>query len=269
MMRAPLARGLLFPSVFSCPPVLSCFVDVSFCSFLERVSSPFPRRAHFEARPTERAMGNALSGSERWPVRHERAEQFAAMAEGETMTVGAGCYWGTEKWYAKHFGEDWKRNGAVLATAVGFMGPKGTKPHPTYREVCSGKTGHVEVCQIRYDSSKTTYEDLVSHLFTFHDPTTLNRQGNDSGSQYASVIFAHDETQRETAEKVVRKVQGALDAGTIKAYAGGTVATRVEDATTFYPAHEAHQKYLEKKPEGYCNHRRRFRWEDVFVNARD
>lgn len=246
------------------------FVDVSsFCSFLERVSAPFPRRAHFEARPTERAMGNALSGSERWPVRHERAEQFAAMAEGETMTVGAGCYWGTEKWYAKHFGEDWKRNGAVLATAVGFMGPKGTKPHPTYREVCSGKTGHVEVCQIRYDSSKTTYEDLVSHLFTFHDPTTLNRQGNDSGSQYASVIFAHDETQRETAEKVVRKVQGALDAGTIKAYAGGTVATRVEDATTFYPAHEAHQKYLEKKPEGYCNHRRRFRWEDVFVNARD
>ena len=82
-------------------------------SFLERVSAPFPRRAHFEARPTERAMGNALSGSERWPVRHERAEQFAAMAEGETMTVGAGCYWGTEKWYAKHFGEDWKRYPAV------------------------------------------------------------------------------------------------------------------------------------------------------------
>jgi peptide-methionine (S)-S-oxide reductase len=148
-------------------------------------------------------MGNALSGSERWPVRHESAKAFAAMAEGETLTVGAGCYWGTEKWYAKHFAEDWKTNGdgAVLATAVGFMGPPGVKPNPTYREVCSGTTGHVEVCQIRYDSTKTTYEDLVSHLFTFHDPTTANRQGNDVGSQYASVIFTHDETQKETADK--------------------------------------------------------------------
>ena len=217
-------------------------------------------------------MGNALSGSEPWPVRHESVKQFATMAEGEAVaTVAAGCYWGTEKWYAKHFGEDWKTNGdrAVLATAVGFMGPPGTKPDPSYREVCSGKTGHVEVCQIRYDTSKTTYEDLVSHLFTFHDPTTLNRQGNDAGSQYASVIFVHDQTQRKTAEKVVRRVQGALDAGAITKYqyANGTVATRVEDATTFYPAHEAHQKYLEKRPQGYCNHRRRFRWEDVFVNT--
>ena len=229
-------------------------------------------RQHFAARSPRGTMGNALSGSERWPVRHESAKAFAAMAEGETLTVGAGCYWGTEKWYAKHFAEDWKTNGdgAVLATAVGFMGPPGVKPNPTYREVCSGTTGHVEVCQIRYDSTKTTYEDLVSHLFTFHDPTTANRQGNDVGSQYASVIFTHDETQKETAEKVVRKVQGALESGKITnfQYANKNVATRVEDATTFYPAHEAHQKYLEKKPEGYCNHRRRFRWEDVFVGDR-
>ena len=84
-------------------------------------------------------MGNALSDPERWPVRHERAEQFAAMAEGETMTVGAGCYWGTEKWYAKHFGEDWKTNGAVLATAVGFMGPKARNRTPRIERCARGR----------------------------------------------------------------------------------------------------------------------------------
>ena len=105
-------------------------------------------------------------------------------------------------------------------------GPKRHETAPRIERCARGRRGHVEVCQIRYDSSKTTYEDLVSHLFTFHDPTALNRQGNDSGSQYASVIFVHGETQRAIAEKVVRRVQGALDAGTIKAYAGGTVAAR-------------------------------------------
>jgi peptide-methionine (S)-S-oxide reductase len=170
--------------------------------------------------------------------------------------------------YAKNFQEDWntKGDGAVLATAVGFMGPPGVKPDPTYREVCSGTTGHVEVCQIRYDASKTSAEDLMCHLFTFHDPTTANRQGNDSGTQYASVIFVHDEEQRKVAEKTVKKVQSALEKGKITPYMYATkkVTTKIEDATTFYPADEAHQKYLEKKPAGYCNHRRRFKWEDVF-----
>ena len=177
---------------------------------------------------------------------------------------------GTEKWYAKNFGEDWKTKGegnAVLATAVGFMGPPGTKKNPTYREVCSGTTGHVEVCQVRYDATKTTYEDLVSHLFTFHDATTFNRQGNDVGTQYASVIFTHTPEQKEIAEKTVKNVQHALDSGKINRYmySGKTIVTKVEDATTFYPADEAHQKYLEKKPTGYCNHRRRFTWDDVFL----
>ena len=211
-------------------------------------------------------MGNALSGSERWPVRHERAEQFAAMAEGETMTVGAGCYVrGTEKWYAKHFGEDWKTNGAVLATAVGFMGPKGTKPHPTYREVCSGKTGHVEVCQIRYDSSKTTYEDLVSHLFTFHDPTTLNRQGNDSGSQYASVILCTARRNGRSPRRWCAECRARWTRARSKRTRAEPSRRASRTRRRFTRAREAHQKYLEKKPEGYCNHRRRFRWEDVFV----
>lgn len=230
---------------------------------------PVPRTPpHAAPRPT---MGNALSGgSEKWPVRHESTTKFQGMTQGELLTVGAGCYWGTEKWYAKDFGKDWGTDGGdnpVLATAVGFMGPPGTKPNPTYREVCTGSTGHVEVCQIRYDPLKTSYKDLVSHFFTFHDPTTNDRQGNDVGTQYASVIFVHSSEQRKTAETRLKKVQGALDDGKITGamYAGKTAATKIQDATTFYPAEEAHQKYLEKKPTGYCNHRRRFKWQDVFV----
>ena len=117
----------------------SRFVDVSVCFFSES-TAPAPRGAR-EARPTERAMGNALSGSERWPVRHERAEQFAAMAEGETMTVGAGATGGRRSGTRSIFGEDWKTNGAVLATAVGFMGPKGTKPHPHVSRGVLGEDG--------------------------------------------------------------------------------------------------------------------------------
>ena len=97
-------------------------------------------------------------------------------------------------------------------------------------------------------------------LFTFHDPTTPDRQGNDRGPQYASVIFAHDPEQRKSAEKVRGEVQKMLNEGEIRSYAGTRVTTAIEDATVYYPAHEAHQKYLQKKPQGYCNHVRRFRW---------
>ena len=210
-------------------------------------------------------MGNSQSGGRQWPVQHMSTGKFKAMplktSGVATATFGAGCYWGTEKWFAKDFNED--TPGSVLATAVGFMGPPGCKANPTYHEVCSGRTGHVEVCQVKYDPSATSYEDLASHFYTFHDPTTRNRQGNDVGTQYASVVFVHDGEQRSTAERVKEKVQGLVNKGKIKSYANDQVCTEIWDATTFYPAEEGHQKYLEKRPTGYCNHRRRFRWMDV------
>lgn len=212
------------------------------------------------------AMGNALSGGDApWPVRRTSNAQFASMPDRDattaTATFGAGCYWGTEKWYAKDFARDWDApEGAVIATSVGFMGPPGAIANPTYRQVCGGASGHVEVCQVKYDPRKCSYENLARHLFTFHDPTTPDRQGNDRGPQYASVIFAHDPEQRKSAEKVRGEVQKMLNEGEIRSYAGTRVTTAIEDATVYYPAHEAHQKYLQKKPQGYCNHVRRFRW---------
>ena len=109
-------------------------------------------------------------------------------------TFGAGCYWGTEKYFCTEFAELYP--GAILGTSVGFMSPdKNAVKNPNYREVCSGSTGHVEVLHILYDADKCSYEEMVKFFYTFHDPTTKNRQGNDAGTQYASVIFHHDEKQ--------------------------------------------------------------------------
>lgn len=135
--------------------------------------------------------------------------------------------------------------------------------NPTYREVCSGSTGHVEVLQIKFDPAVVAYEDLLKFFFSFHDPTTLNRQGNDAGTQYASAIFVHTPEQREIAQKVKAEVQSLLDKGGKLPYEGGKVATSIAEATTFYPAHEEHQNYLLKNPGGYCNHRIRFNWADL------
>ena len=226
--------------------------------------------AHLAALATSDAMGNSFSGGDAtWPTRRVATRQFVEMPEKEatiaTATFGAGCYWGTEKWYAKDFVKDWDApEGAVLATSVGFMcgRPEGCKRDPTYREVCSGSTGHVEVCQVKYDPGKTSYERLAKHFFTFHDPTTKNRQGNDAGTQYASIIFAHDPEQRATAERVREEVRRRVRDGRVRSYANPDVVTEVVDAADYYPASDAHQRYLEKRPDGYCNHRRRFAWVD-------
>ena len=112
---------------------------------------------------------------------------------GEVLaTFGAGCYWGTEKYFATNFAKQHPK--AILGHAVGFMSPNDNAiENPKYREVCGGKTSHVEVLHLRFDSNIVKYEDLVKYFFTFHDPTTKNQQGNDKGTQYASVIFYHTE----------------------------------------------------------------------------
>ena len=120
-------------------------------------------------------------------------EKWKPEGNQRLATFGAGCYWGTEKFFATDFAAMYPE-GAILGTSVGFMSPnpKAMK-NPSYSQVCSGSSGHVEVLHILYDSSLVSYEDMVKFFYTFHDPTTLNRQGNDRGTQYASIIFTHND----------------------------------------------------------------------------
>ena len=161
-----------------------------------------------------------------------------------------GCYWGTEKFVVKDFQK--KFPGAIKHAQVGFMSPDpNAMENPSYKQVCSGSTGHVEVLYVELnDPSETTYEELIRFFFQFHDPTTLNRQGNDSGTQYASVIFCGDSKQKKIATKVKSDLQELVTSGKVR-YAGRQVVTGIFAMQPFYPAHEAHQDYLTKNPLGY------------------
>jgi peptide-methionine (S)-S-oxide reductase len=176
-----------------------------------------------------------------------------------TLAVGCGCYWGTEKYIVKDFQK--KFPGCISDAKVGFMNPDiNGKKNPSYREVCSGSTGHVEVLNIQLiNPTPELFEELCKFVYMFHDPTTLNRQGNDVGTQYASVFFCSDVKQKEIATKVKAELQHAIDKGAVTSYLGKKVETGIVDYTVFYPAHEEHQEYLMKNPNGYCNHRYRFK----------
>jgi len=151
-------------------------------------------------------------------------------------TFGGGCFWCVEAAFEELKG--------VRAVTSGYAG--GHTEDPTYREVCSGSTGHAEVVQIEYDPSVVSYEELLEVFFAVHDPTQLNRQGPDVGSQYRSIVLYHDDDQREMAESYVE----ALDEE--GGYAS-EVVTEVEPLETFYPAEEYHQDYFAKNPnDAYC-----------------
>ena len=169
-----------------------------------------------------------------------------------TVTLGAGCYWGTEKFVKIEFQKRFP--GSVKSSLVGFMSPEKDHPEdPSYRQVCTGATGHVEVLNVELNDPATHFEDLIKFFFLFHDPTTMDRQGNDTGTQYASAIFVADEAQRAIAEKVISDLQGYITTNK-SPYAGKQIVTQVHDATKFYKAEEYHQEYLMKNPSGYCNH---------------
>ncbi|KAJ1419799.1 peptide methionine sulfoxide reductase MsrA [Ochromonadaceae sp. CCMP2298] len=185
----------------------------------------------------------------------------AAVAITKRACFGAGCFWGTEKFFKVDFGAKmFKGSGKVTKGAVGYMGPPGSKENPTYREVCSGKTGHVEVYDFEFDGDDSTFEDLCKHFFMWHDPTSMNRQGNDRGTQYASAIFCYDQAQMDIANKVKLEVQALLGGpkGRALSYQEGKVTTEVAPATKFWAAESEHQEYLARNPGGYCNHGYRF-----------
>ncbi len=150
---------------------------------------------------------------------------------------GMGCFWGAERKF-------WQRHG-VFTTAVGYAG--GLTPNPTYREVCSGLTGHSEVVLAVFDPSLVGYDDLLRLFWENHDPTQGMRQGNDVGTQYRSAVYWHEASQRDAAEASRDTYQRVLqDAG------HGPITTEIATAPEFYYAEEYHQQYLAKNPDGYC-----------------
>ena len=178
-----------------------------------------------------------------------------------TIYLGAGCYWGTQK-YINHTFQKICRPESIEATTVGFMSPDpDAVPNPSYKNVCSGSTGYIEVLKVELKPEATTEEtlkELLRFFFQFHDPTQSDRQGYDIGSQYKSYIFTTNETQRTIAEEVLNDLQDLIRRGKVRSYRTTTVHTKIGDATEFYSAHEAHQRYLDKNPDGYCNHFMRF-----------
>lgn len=186
---------------------------------------------------------NALPGREQAiepPAAHYvsgrslRPEAFPGSA---TLLVGMGCFWGAERKF-------WNVPG-VLSTSVGYAG--GYTPNPTYREVCSGETGHTEAVQVVYDPAQVSLPDLLKVFWENHDPTQGMRQGNDVGTQYRSAIYVQNVEQLAAAEQSAREFQKALDAAGY-----GRITTEIALAGPFYFAEAYHQQYLAKNPDGYC-----------------
>ena len=155
----------------------------------------------------------------------------------ETAVFGLGCFWGAERKF-------WQLEG-VFTTAVGYAG--GSTRNATYRDVCSGRTGHAEVVLVVYDSSLVSYDELLQVFWESHDPTQGMRQGNDIGTQYRSAIYTYNEEQRERAEESLRAYGERLkDAGY------PAITTEIAEAGEFFYAEDYHQQYLAKNPAGYC-----------------
>lgn len=166
----------------------------------------------------------------------QHMQQSENAGQTELATLGGGCFWCTEAIFEALKG--------VVSVTSGYAG--GTVENPTYEQVCTGKTGHAEVVQIRYDPKVIKYEELLEVFFLTHDPTTPNRQGNDIGTQYRSVIFYHNERQKEIAQQIKTELDrsGAWD---------NPIVTEIVPFSAFYPAEDYHQDYFAKNPDkAYC-----------------
>jgi peptide-methionine (S)-S-oxide reductase len=154
----------------------------------------------------------------------------------ERATLGGGCFWCLEAVF-----QDLK---GVLRVESGYAG--GSPPNPTYEQVCSGRTGHAEVVQVTFDPAVISYKEILEVFFVIHDPTTLNRQGADTGTQYRSVIFSHTSEQQATAEQVIKEMEGAQ-------LWNGTMVTEVTPLKEFFPAEAYHQNYYRNNSQQpYC-----------------
>ena len=164
------------------------------------------------------------------------------MSDQDTAIIAGGCFWCTEAVFRDVIG--------VTKVESGYIG--GTKANPTYKEVCTGTTGHAEGIRVTFDPAVISLPEIYDVFLGTHDPTQLNRQGNDIGTQYRSAIFPTTPEQREAAERTRDAFQGVLTAA-----GAGTITTEIVDAAQagpFWYAEEEHQQYLDKNPGGYCNH---------------
>lgn len=171
------------------------------------------------------ALGTPLTPP--WPDGHEQA------------VFGMGCFWGAERIF-------WRLDG-VHTTAVGYAG--GFTPNPTYKEVCSGRTGHTEVALVVFDPQQVAYARLLREFWEQHDPTQGMRQGNDVGTQYRSAIYTFSDAQQDAAERSRQRYQERLHTAGF-----GEITTEIRPAPPFYYAEGYHQQYLSENPRGYCNH---------------
>jgi peptide-methionine (S)-S-oxide reductase len=154
----------------------------------------------------------------------------------EVATLAGGCFWCLEAVFEELRG--------VERVVSGYAG--GTRPSPTYEDVCSGTTGHAEVVQVTFDPAVLSFRDILEVFFSIHDPTTLNRQGPDVGTQYRSAVFYHTPEQRATTEQIIREISAA-------GLWSATIVTEVMPFQAFYPAEEYHQHYFRRNPnQGYC-----------------
>ncbi len=152
----------------------------------------------------------------------------------EKATFGAGCFWGVEAAFKKVPG--------VIKTRVGYTG--GDLSNPDYRTVCEEETGHVEACEVTFDTRKVAYKDLLKVFWNIHDPTQKDRQGNDVGTQYRSVIFYHNEKQRDLAYKTKEEMEETYDL---------PIVTQIHPVCKFWEAEKYHRDYLDTNPGGYCH----------------
>ncbi|ELZ23553.1 methionine sulfoxide reductase A [Halosimplex carlsbadense 2-9-1] len=162
------------------------------------------------------------------------------MTETETATLAGGCFWCIEAAFEELAG--------VEDVTSGYAG--GDTDNPTYRQVCSGSTGHAEVVQVEYDSEAIAYEDLLEVFFRIHDPTTKDKQGPDVGSQYRSAVYYHDDEQKAVVERFVHNLQSG---GEFESYENDEIVTEIAALDTFWRAEEKHQNYYDKNPnDRYC-----------------
>lgn len=174
--------------------------------------------------------------SKGWSMSEGQGPAEQPVRETEVATLGGGCFWCLDAVYGELKG--------VKSVLSGYSG--GTVKNPTYEQVCSGTTGHAEVVQIEFDPRVISYDDILTVFFSLHDPTTLNRQGADLGSQYRSVIFYHDDRQKKIAENKIKEVQASEPLHR-------PVVTEVAPFEAFYKAEGYHQEYFERNPgAGYC-----------------
>ncbi|KAJ2919570.1 hypothetical protein MD484_g782, partial [Candolleomyces efflorescens] len=193
-----------------------------------------------------------LSASVINPANYQ-AKMSTSSVQPQVATFASGCFWGVEHIFLKHFPP--AEDKGILKTAVGYTGGKESSASPDYRTVCSGTTDHAEAVRIEFDPTKVTYDELVEFFYRTHDPTTVNRQGADTGTQYRSAIFYHSPEQETIAKRVTEEVQQKhFDP------AGKKIVTEILPALQWWDAEDYHQLYLFKNPTGYQCPTHRLHW---------